>query len=97
MGVAKALSESSIEYEQVEADSEVGGNWYHGVYESAHIISSRKTTEYADFPMPSDYPDFPSQKQMGDYYKLYADTFALRETIQFEMKIVRCFPKKGLI
>ncbi|HLM01935.1 MAG TPA: NAD(P)/FAD-dependent oxidoreductase [Pyrinomonadaceae bacterium] len=92
LGVAKALKEAGIAYEQVEADREVGGNWYHGVYETAHIISSRKTTEYADFPMPADYPDFPSRKQMSDYYKLYADTFNLRENIRFNAKVVMCRP-----
>lgn len=92
LGVAKALREAGIEYQQIEADEEVGGNWYHGVYESAHIISSRKTTEYADFPMPKNYPDFPSRKQMADYYKLYTDTFDLRQNIRFKTKAVMCLP-----
>ncbi len=92
LGVAKALREAGISYTQAEADDEVGGNWYHGVYESAHIISSRKTTEYADYPMPSGYPDFPSRKQMGDYYALYADTFGLRENIEFNTKVLMCRP-----
>lgn len=94
LGVAKALKEAEILYDQAEADDDVGGNWYHGVYESVHIISSRKTTEYADFPMPSEYPDFPSRKQMSDYYKLYADKFGLRENIEFHTKIVKCLPRK---
>lgn len=93
LGVAKALQDAGIPYQQVEADNEVGGNWYHGVYETAHIISSRKTTEYADFPMPSEYPDFPSQRQMADYYKLYTDTFGLRGNIQFNTKVIMCLPK----
>lgn len=50
LGVAKALKEAGIAYEQLEADREVGGNWYHGVYETAHIISTCKTTEYSNFP-----------------------------------------------
>ena len=92
LGVAKALKEAEIPYQQVEADENVGGNWYHGVYETAHIISSRKTTEYADFPMPGDYPDFPSRQQMADYYSLYADKFELRGNIQFKTKVVMCLP-----
>jgi cation diffusion facilitator CzcD-associated flavoprotein CzcO len=92
LGVAKALKEAGIAYDQVEADAEVGGNWYHGVYETVHIISSRKTTEYADFPMPENYPDFPSRRQMADYYRIYADEFGLRENIQFNTKIVTCHP-----
>lgn len=92
LGVAKALKEAGIPYSQVEADGEVGGNWYHGVYESAHIISSRKTTEFPDFLMPKGYPDFPSRQQMADYYRLYADTFGLRESIEFNTKVVMCRP-----
>jgi thioredoxin reductase len=94
LGVAKALKEAGISYDQAEADAEVGGNWYHGVYETVHIISSRKTTEYADFPMPADYPDFPSRRQMADYYKLYADEFGLRENIEFNTKVVMCLPRE---
>ena len=90
---AKALKDAGILYEQVEADDEVGGNWYHGTYRTAHIISSRRTTEFADFPMPSDYPDFPSQQQMGDYYKLYADTFDLRPRIEFNIKVTAVRPR----
>ena len=90
---AKALKDVNIPYEQVEADDEVGGNWYHGTYRTAHIISSKKTTEFTDFPMPSDYPDFPSQRQMGDYYKLYADTFDLRPQIEFKTKVTAVRPR----
>ena len=90
---AKALKDAGIAYEQVEADDEVGGNWYHGTYRTAHIISSRRTTEFTDFPMPSDYPDFPSQRQMGDYYELYTDTFNLRPKIEFKTKVTAVRPR----
>ena len=91
---AKALADAGLAYEQVEADTEVGGNWYHGTYRTAHIISSRRTTEFTDFPMPADYPDFPSQQQMGDYYKLYADTFDLRPRIEFNTKVTAVRPRE---
>ena len=90
--VAKALQTHKIEYEQLEADDDVGGNWYHGVYSTAHIISSRKTTEYADYPMPVYYPDFPSVQQMLDYLRDYADHFELRERIQFNTKVLMAAP-----
>jgi cation diffusion facilitator CzcD-associated flavoprotein CzcO len=90
---AKALKDAGIPYEQIEADDEVGGNWYHGTYRTAHIISSRKTTEFSDFPMPDSYPDFPSQRQMGDYYKLYTETFGLRPHIEFNTKVTAVRPR----
>ncbi len=92
LGMAKALKDAAIAYDQVDADTDVGGNWKHGVYTTAHIISSRKTTEYADFPMPEDYPDFPSRLQMYEYLRSYAQKFNLRENIEFETKVVKVLP-----
>ena len=92
LGMAKALLEHKIPYEELEADRELGGNWLHGVYETVHIISSRKTTEYADYPMPVDYPDFPSRQQMLDYLRDYAQKFQLTPHIQFNAKVVMALP-----
>jgi glycine/D-amino acid oxidase-like deaminating enzyme len=94
LGIAKALLEHGIPYEQLEADDDVGGNWYHGVYSTAHIISSRKATEYADYHMPADYPDFPSARQMLDYLRDYSDHFGLRKHIQLRTKLVMALPRE---
>lgn len=67
LAVAKALRDKNIPYIQFEANHDIGGNWLNGVYETVHIISSKKATEFADFPMPESYPDFPSGKQMLEY------------------------------
>ena len=92
LAVAKALRNHQILYEQLEADDDLGGNWYHGVYETARLISSKRTTEYPDFPMPRDYPDFPSAGQMIDYLRSYAAAFNLRPQIQFRSKVLMCLP-----
>jgi hypothetical protein len=92
LAVARALRQHEIPYEQLEASDDLGGNWRHGVYESAHIISSKKTTEYADFPMPDDYPDFPGASQMLAYLNSYADAFDLRPSIQFRTKVLMAKP-----
>jgi cation diffusion facilitator CzcD-associated flavoprotein CzcO len=91
---AKALKEAGIAYEQVEADGEVGGNWYHGVYRTVHIISSRKTTEFTDYPMPADYPDFPSGQQVLDYMRAYAGRFELYPNIEFNTKVTMVRPRR---
>jgi cation diffusion facilitator CzcD-associated flavoprotein CzcO len=93
LAMAKALAEHKIAYQQLEADDEVGGNWYHGVYSTVHIISSRKTTEFADYPMPESYPDFPSRQQMLEYLRDYADKFGLRKNIEFRTKVVMALPQ----
>lgn len=93
LAMAKALSEHQIPYDQFEADDDLGGNWYHGVYSTTHIISSRKTTHFPDFPMPESYPDFPSRQQMLEYLRSYARHFNLRPQIQFRTKVVSVQPQ----
>ncbi len=95
LALAKALGEARVPYVQVEATDHVGGNWAHGVYTTAHIISSRRTTEYPDYPMPSDYPDFPSGQQMCAYYNAFADAHDLRRHIQFRRPLTHCAPVDG--
>lgn len=95
LGVAKAFTDAGIPYDHLEATDHVGGNWAHGVYDSTHIISSRDSTQYEEFPMPREYPDFPSKQQVNDYLNAYADHFGLRERIEFGAKVVRCEPLDG--
>jgi hypothetical protein len=92
LAAAKAFQEAGIDYDHVEMDDAVGGNWYHGVYDSTHIISSKHGTGYADYPMPDHYPDFPSRDQMLAYLNDYADAFGLRERIEFDTEVTAVEP-----
>ncbi len=92
ISAARALKKKGIPYDQIEAESGVGGNWRHGVYHTAHIISSRKTTEFPDFPMPDHYPDFPSAKQMLEYLNLYVEHYKLDENIHFNTRVESARP-----
>ncbi len=87
LGMAQALKQAGILYHQVEASDNIGGNWYHGVYQSAHIISSKKVTQFTHFPMPETYPDFPSAQQMWDYLKAFTDAFNLWENIELNKTV----------
>ena len=93
LSVAKGFLEAGIPYVQVEASGDVGGNWAHGVYETAHIISSKKTTELPDSPMPADYPDFPSAAQMFRYFQDYASKHGLMAHIRFHSEVVSVRPR----
>jgi hypothetical protein len=95
LAVAAALRRQSLAYDQLEATGELGGNWSHGVYQSTHIISSRKTTEYSDYPMPAHYPDFPSAAQMLQYLKDYAAHFNLTDNIEFNTRVQRVSAAPG--
>ena len=95
LAVAKALKDKGISYVQFDANEDLGGNWLNGVYESVHIISSKKTTEFSDYPMPQSYPDFPSGTQMIAYLRDFAETFGLRANMQFKCKVTAVTPIDG--
>ncbi len=90
--MAKKLAELGEPFEILERNDGVGGIWHNGAYDSAHIISSRRTTQFPDFPMPADYPDFPSRRQMGDYFKAYASAFGLLPQIRLNTNVARVRP-----
>lgn len=92
LGVAAAFKRHGIPFEVLERDTGVGGNWRHGVYEGVHIISSRKTTQYSDYPMPERWPDFPSGAQMLEYLESYAAHHGLAPHIRFGTEVVRVAP-----
>ncbi|HEV8244921.1 MAG TPA: NAD(P)-binding protein, partial [Polyangiaceae bacterium] len=62
----KALMDAGISVCCYERSDRVGGNWVFGnnnglsrIYRSLHINTSRERMQFADFPMPASYPDYP--------------------------------------
>jgi cation diffusion facilitator CzcD-associated flavoprotein CzcO len=88
LAALKNLLAMDISATAFERSDEVGGVWHYdgpasSVYHSTHLISSTRQTEFVDFPMPDDYPAYPSRRQAHDYLRSYADRFALRDRIEF--------------
>lgn len=92
LAMASALKRHGIPFDLVDSASGVGGNWLHGVYRHAHIVSSRKATEYTDYPMPADYPDFPSADQMLTYLKAFAADRGLLASSEFNKSVASAAP-----
>lgn len=72
----------------------IGGNWHYTAEEShssvcstTHIISSKKLSEFSDFPMPDEYPDYPSHEQVLAYFESYVTHFNLQKYIRFNSKV----------
>ena len=94
---AKNLKQLGIAFEVFEREDDVGGNWYYGkphssVYRSTHLISSKPLTEYTDFPMPDDLPDYPSHEHVLAYFHDYVRHFDLAPHISFTTEVTRVVP-----
>lgn len=77
-----------------EQNDDIGGNWifspeitHSSVCETTHIISSKSLSEYLDYPMPDDYPDYPSHEQLLAYFRAYARHFNLYPYIRFQTRV----------
>ena len=88
---AKALVDRGIPFDCFERSDRIGGNWVfanrNGMsssYSTLHINTSRERMEYADYPMPATYPDFPRHDQIARYFEDYVEHFDLRKRITFE-------------
>jgi hypothetical protein len=90
--MADALRRRGVAFDHVDANDGLGGNWRSGIYKNVHIVSSKRATAYADYPMPSSYPDFPSTEQMRRYLESYAKDRGIAEGIEFKRKVERAVP-----
>jgi Flavin-binding monooxygenase-like len=93
----KNLKEAGFGVDCYERETSVGGawNWRHDrspIYASTHLISSKPFTQFPDFPMPDDWPDYPHHSQLLSYFERYADHFGLRESIWFGTEVIKISP-----
>ncbi len=91
---AKNLRQAGIACDVYEREDDVGGNWYFGkpnssVYKSTHLLSSKPLTQYTDYPMPAEYPDYLRHDQVLAYLRSYARHFDLYPLIQFNTTVER--------
>jgi thioredoxin reductase len=91
IAAAKTLLDRGVPFDCIEKSDQVGGTWVFGnrngmsaAYRDLFINVSRERMAYADYPMPTSYPDFPHHTHIKEYFDNYVDHFSLREHITFE-------------
>lgn len=88
--MAKALARRELPFDWFERSSQLGGLWSAGDrkdrsgarYRSLHINSSKRRMEFTDFPMPDEYPDFPSREEVASYLASYAKHFGVADRVR---------------
>lgn len=99
MGLASArnLQKLGIPFIGFEQHSDVGGLWdidnpHSTMYESAHLISSKRMTEFAEFPMDDSVAPYPHHSEMRRYFHDYASHFQLRRHYEFNTRVIELTP-----
>ena len=100
MGLATArnLKKYGLDFVGFEIHSDVGGLWdidspTSTMYETAHLISSKRMTEFAEFPMAEDTAMYPHHRELKKYFRDYAEHFGLYEHYEFDTEVVRIEPE----
>lgn len=94
MSALQQLLQAGFDVECYEKSDIVGGHWNHD-YDALHLITSRDMTHFENFPMPREYPHFPSRIQVVDYLHAYSEENKLNEKIHFNTEVVSVEPVEG--
>ena len=100
LAAIKNLREHGFGVDCYERETGVGGawNWRHDrspVYASTHLISSKPFTQFPDFPMPDDWPDYPHHASCCPTSSATPTTSACATHIWFGTEVVRVEPADG--
>ncbi|MFF2777333.1 flavin-containing monooxygenase [Streptomyces sp. NPDC058052] len=94
LAAAKALLDEGLDVTVLERGSRPGGLWAGDgtgadagggspAYDSLHLNTSKGRTGFARFPMPEEWPDYPSAALVAGYLAEYADVFGVTARIRF--------------
>lgn len=92
LAAARTLQKQGLPFTGFELHADVGGLWdianpQSTVYESAHLISSKRMTEFAEFPMRDEVAPYPHHTELRRYFSEFADRFGLRAHYEFGTRV----------
>ena len=90
----KELIERGVDVIGFEKGDGVGGLWVYEntsglspAYESLHLNTSKGRTEFADYPMPAQWEDYPAAEKVAGYLQDYADHFGVTDKYLFNTTV----------
>ncbi|MBX7267658.1 NAD(P)-binding domain-containing protein [Micromonospora sp. Llam7] len=94
LATLKALADRAVPAVGFDTAPQVGGLWVYGAphssaYRTLHLNTSRTRTEFADLPMPADWPDYPDHARIAGYLHDYAQRFGLLDAVRLRHTVTR--------
>lgn len=90
---AKTFLSLGYEVEVFEKEPDLGGVWSSARrYPGLTTQNPKETYEFSDWPMPRDYPEWPSGAQVQAYLESYAEHFGIAPHIRFRSTVVSADP-----
>ncbi len=97
LAAARNLQRLEIPFVGFETHDDVGGLWDAAsktstMYDSAHLISSKRMTEFKEFPMRDEVADYPHHSKLREYFRDFAAAYGLYEHYQFATTVLSATP-----
>ena len=97
LAAARNLQRLDIPFVGFEIHDDVGGLWDAAsptstMYESAHLISSKRMTEFKEFPMREEVADYPRHGELRDYFRDFAASYNLYDHFNFSSEVLSIEP-----
>jgi cation diffusion facilitator CzcD-associated flavoprotein CzcO len=93
---AKVMRDRGHDVTVVEKSGDLGGVWEPArSYPGVQTQTPRDLYCFSDFPMPAEYPEWPSGAQMHAYLDAYAGHFGLRPCIRFRTEVLSLSRQPG--
>jgi dimethylaniline monooxygenase (N-oxide forming) len=91
---AKTFQASGHSVTMYERSGELGGVWAPSrSYPGIQTQTPRDLYAFSDFPMPVEFPEWPSGQQVYQYLSDYADQFGIRPLIRFNTAVTHVTPR----
>jgi cation diffusion facilitator CzcD-associated flavoprotein CzcO len=92
LAATKTFSERRIPFDCLEREGDIGGLWNEAtntgvVYDTTYLVSSRKYTGFEDYPIPDEYPTYPSHRETLAYLRAYAMNFGILDRIELNATV----------
>jgi len=89
LSTAKILRQFGFDVVVFEREPDIGGVWaVSRRYPGLTTQNPRETYAFADFPMPADYPEWPSGAQVQAYLETYVDHFGFRDAVRLDTEVL---------
>ncbi len=93
LSTAKILKSFGFDVVVFEKAADVGGVWSASRrYPGLTTQNPRTTYAFSDWPMPADYPEWPTGEQVHAYVESYVDHFDLRRDLRLSTEVTSAEP-----
>jgi isoprenylcysteine carboxyl methyltransferase (ICMT) family protein YpbQ len=93
LAMARALKRAGIAFDVLEQRQRLGGLWTadadSAVSKNTHMVSPKSSQAFSDWPMPSEWADFPHHSLALNYLEHYATHHHLSEHIQYSRTVIK--------